>query len=214
MVCVISRLITAASQLVSGWQATIDRVAKLYQRADDGDLSSATATALTRTNVRVGGANITKSSSIVAPSLLEVGYVASGLFGSFTKDGLKNLDGSFASSSSVEAVKSYSAISFSGGNSELVFADSGETETANKDTLTVSFELKAGFKTDFMITIFGFGVRGKVGGGIIAKYDHEQGTETKESHSYSRSFTLADPDDGDAFDVQVRQLVPLNTSLS
>ena len=142
--------------------------------------------------MKVGNADITKSSSIVAPSLL---------------DGLKNLGGGSASSSNVEAVKAYSAISFSGGSSELVFADSGASETANKDTITVSFELKAGFKVDFMLTVFGFGVRGNVGGGVIAKYDHEEGTETKESHSYTRIFTLSDPDDGDAFDVQVWLLV-------
>ena len=171
-------------------------MAKLHQRADEGDLSSATATSLTSTHVKNGNADLTKSNSIVAPSLL---------------DGLKNLGGSSASSSNVEAVKEYSAISFSGGSSELVFADSGETETANKDTITVAFELKAGFKVDFMITIFGFGVRGKVGGGVIAKYDHEEGTETKESHAYTRTFTLSDPDDGDAFDVQVWKLAHLDT---
>ncbi len=186
--------ITFIQTSIDGWQGTIDRVAKLHQRADEGDLSSATATTLTSTRVVVGDADITKSSSIVAPSLL---------------DGLKNLGGSSASSSNVEAVKAYSAISFSGGGSELVFADSGASETANIDTITVAFELKAGFKVDFMITIFGFGARGKVGGGVIAKYDHEEGTETKESHAYTRTFTLSDPDDGDAFDVQVWLLVVL-----
>jgi hypothetical protein len=169
-------------------------VAKLHQRADEGDLSSATATTLTSTHVVVGDADITKSSSIVAPSLL---------------DGLKNLGGSSASRSNVEAVKAYSAISFSGGSSELVFADSGASETTNKDTITVAFELKTGFKVDFMIAVFGVGARGKSGPGLIAQYDHEEGTETKESHAYTRTFTLSDPDDGDAFDVQVWLLVVL-----
>jgi hypothetical protein len=177
---------------IDGWQGTIDRVASLHQRSDEGDLSSTTATSLTSTHMKNGDAELTKSSPIVAPSLL---------------DGLKNLDESSASSSNVEAVKAYSAISFSGGSSELVFADSGRSETTNKDTITVAFDLKAGFKVDFMITIFGLGVRGKVGGGVIAQYDHEEGTETKESHSYTRSFTLSDPDDGDAFDIQVWQLL-------
>ncbi len=151
-------------------------MAKLHQRADSGELSSTTATSLTSTQVNVGGASLTKSSSIVAPSLF---------------DGLKNLDGTSASSSRVETVKAYSAVSFSGGSSELVFADSGETETADKDTMTISFETNDRITTDFMITVFGIGARGNVGGGIIAKADQEQGTETKESHSFTRTFTLS-----------------------
>ncbi len=163
-------------------------MAKLHQRADEGDLRSATATTLTSTRVRVGEADLTKSSSIVAPSLIA---------------GLKNLNGAPASSSNIETVKAYSAISFSGGSSELVFSDSGQVDSATKDTITVSFELKAGIKTDFMLAFFGIGGQSSIGGGIASKYDHEQGTETRESHGYSRTFTLSDNEDGDAFDVQV-----------
>jgi hypothetical protein len=178
---------------IKGWQSIVDRVAQLHQRADDGDLSKTTASAITSTNVHVGATDLERDGSIVAPELL---------------DNLKDLNGNSVSASQdgaskIAVVKAYSAISFSGGGSELTFAASAVTEEASLDTITVAFELKAGVKAELSGKIFGVGVKGDKGGGILGNYEHEQGIETQGSRSSTRSFTLSDPDDGDAFDVQV-----------
>ena len=109
--------------------------------------------------------------------------------------------------SEINAVKAYSAISFSGGGSEFTFEDSGEIEEVEKETITFSLEIKGGAGAEVKAEILNFGTDLRTALGGISEMDDETGTETQESHSFTRSFTLSDPDDGDAFDVQVWQLV-------
>jgi hypothetical protein len=235
-------------------------VAKLHQRADEGDLKETFATELTSTHVNVGKADLTKSSSIVAPALIDelTEVDMTKITKKFeseaeteknnilktgpTEDEVNNAKEKLADgqirgqwryerviardeqikkkaeqaydafietkkNEITDVVKKYSAISFSGGGSEFVFEDSGEAETVDKETFTYSMEIKGGVSAELKFSIFGLGSDGKLGAGELHTWDDEEGTEDIKSHSSTRSFTLSDPDDGDAFDVQVWQLV-------
>ncbi len=137
----------------------------------------------------------TGSSSLVAPDLL------TDLSG---KPVLRNLDGSPTSRDDANRVGAFTAISFSGGGASLVFSATATNENSRTDVKTRSYEYQAGIAIELKSCAFVHCVGGlETGTGFAGSTDDADMSTTTTTSAVTRTFTLADPDVGDYFDVQV-----------
>jgi len=173
---------------IAQWNKVIQRVEDLHASADRGEIQSNSATL-----THVTGFDSSKiTSSLVAEDLLK------DLNGNSI---VKNLDGSIAGD--VSGIEALSAFSFVGGGASLGFSVGVEKDTGSQKSISFGVGAEAGFSLS--VGINAFGADFSFGLGYSASFAAGFGDDVSESRAQGsgRSFTLADNDDGDQFDVKV-----------
>jgi hypothetical protein len=131
--------------------------------------------------------------------------VAQALFKDFTSVSLvESNDGNVASQANIKALEAYNSISFVGGGSALTFAEIADNENSITKGMSTHFQTDNRIESDIVFNIFSVGPELITNAGYTHQGDDGTDDFSSNDNAITRSFTLSDPDEGDAFDIQVR----------
>ncbi len=180
------------TQAKNGWQGLLDRNAKLYQDAREGKLNKTAVTHLVADALLQDekGDNVKYINGTQAPNADPLREISAIRYG-------------------IDFVVSFVTMlialwhSFGGAGAKIAYSDNLDTERANTMSSGELFSTEVGIQAqgNLIFTTIGFMFGTSLGyAGEREKYSS---IESGVADARNRGFSLADPDDGDYFDVQV-----------